>query len=207
MKEKTDRNKQLAEVLPDNRRVTLGSQLGKKNPTATVTSESTFVKKPKFDSNFKIPKKNFGEFKSSGKQTQATKPWEWESITDDQWVLKTLQEGLKLEFQETPHLTALCFGPSQAPRVFTKIFTVVAAHLRIQNTRLATYLDDWLLVNSKEKMLILDREKPLSHLIKLRFIINLKKSSLIPSQEITYIGALFNCKKEKVSPTMERILK
>ncbi|CAG2239350.1 unnamed protein product [Mytilus edulis] len=75
MKEKTDRNKQLAEVLPDNRRVTLGSQLGKRKPTATVTSESTFVKKPKFDSNFKIPKKNFGEFKSSGKQTQATKPW------------------------------------------------------------------------------------------------------------------------------------
>ncbi|VDH92527.1 Hypothetical predicted protein [Mytilus galloprovincialis] len=107
MKEKTDRNKQLAEVLPDNRRVTLGSQLGKRKPTATVTSESTFVKKPKFDSNFKIPKKNFGEFKSSGKQTQATKPWEWESITDDQWVLKTLQEGLKLEFQETPHLTGI----------------------------------------------------------------------------------------------------
>ncbi|XP_071145784.1 uncharacterized protein LOC143085007 [Mytilus galloprovincialis] len=76
MKEKTDRNKQLAEVLPDNRRVTLGSQLGKRKPTATVTSESTFVKKPKFDSNFKIPKKNFGEFKSSGKQTQATKPWQ-----------------------------------------------------------------------------------------------------------------------------------
>ncbi|XP_071123854.1 uncharacterized protein [Mytilus edulis] len=76
MKEKTERHKQLADVLPDNRRVTLGSQLGKRKPTATVTSESTFVKKPKFDSNFKIPKKNFGEFKSSGKQTQATKPWQ-----------------------------------------------------------------------------------------------------------------------------------
>lgn len=256
---------------------------------------------------------------------------EWESITDDQWVLKTLQEGLKLEFQETPHLTgikhtsvnarnlpiilaevedlieknaieivpqaeihqgfystlflvpkktgdlrpvinlkplnqylrkqhfkmdtltkvlnlvkpqdwalsldlkdaylhipvhkthrkflrfciqgkcyqfvALCFGPSQAPRVFTKIVTVVAAHLRIQNIRLATYLDDWLLVNAQEKMLISDREKTLNLLIKLGFIVNLQKSSLIPSQEITYIGALFNFKKEIVSPTMERILK
>ena len=230
---------------------------------------------------------------------------EWESITDDQWVLKTLQEGLKLEFQETPHLTgikhtsvnarnipiilaevedlieknaieivpqaeihqgfystlflvpkktgdlrpvinlkplnqylrkqhfkmdtltkvlnlvkpqdwalsldlkdaylhipvhkthrkflrfciqgkcyqfvALCFGPSQAPRVFTKIVTVVAAHLRIQNIRLATYLDDWLLVNAQEKMLISDREKTLNLLIKLGFIVNLQKSSLIPS--------------------------
>ncbi|CAC5394217.1 unnamed protein product [Mytilus coruscus] len=116
---KTDRKQQLAEVLPDTKRVTLGSQLGKRKPTATITSKSTFVKKPKFDSNFKIPKKNFGEFKSSGKQTPANKPWipvggrlkhfiqEWESITDDQWVLKTLQEGLKLEFQETPHLTGI----------------------------------------------------------------------------------------------------
>ncbi|CAC5403693.1 unnamed protein product [Mytilus coruscus] len=267
-----------AEVLPDTKRVTFGPQLGKRKPTATITSESTFVKKPKFDSNFKIPKKNFGEFKSSGKQTPANKPWipvegrlkhfiqEWESITDDQWVLKTLQEGLKLEFQETPHLTcikhtsvnarnfhiilaevedlieknaieivpqaeihqvhktyrkflrfciqgkcyqfvALCFGSSQAPRVFTKIIIVVAAHLRTQNIRLATYLDDWLLVNAQEKMLISDREKTLSLLVKLGFIVNLQKSSLIPSQEITYIGALFNFKKEIVSPTMERILK
>ncbi|CAC5417774.1 unnamed protein product [Mytilus coruscus] len=120
MKEKTDRNKQLAEVLPDTRQVTLGSQLGKRKPTTTFTSKSTIVKKPKFDNNFKIPKKNLGEFKSSGKQTAAAnKTWipvggrlkhfvqEWESITDDQWVLTTLQEGLKLEFQETPRLTGI----------------------------------------------------------------------------------------------------
>ncbi|VDH90179.1 Hypothetical predicted protein [Mytilus galloprovincialis] len=79
MKEKTDRNKQLAEVLPDNRRVTLGSQLGKRKPTATIPVGGRL--------------KHFIQ--------------EWESITDDQWVLKTLQEGLKLEFQETPHLTGI----------------------------------------------------------------------------------------------------
>ncbi|CAC5399049.1 unnamed protein product [Mytilus coruscus] len=120
IKEKIDRNKQLAEVLPDTRRVTLGSQFGKRKPTTTITSKSTIVKKPKFDNNFKIPKKNFGEFKSSGKQTAAAnKTWipvggrlkhfiqELESITDDQWVLTTLQEGLKLEFQETPRLTGI----------------------------------------------------------------------------------------------------
>ncbi|CAC5394844.1 unnamed protein product [Mytilus coruscus] len=30
---------------------------------------------------------------------------------------------------------ALCFGPSQAPRAFTKIVTVIASHLRNQNVR------------------------------------------------------------------------
>ncbi|VDI14706.1 Hypothetical predicted protein [Mytilus galloprovincialis] len=62
MKEKTDRNKQLAEVLPNTRRVILNLQLGKRKPTAIVTSESTLVKKPKFAGNFKTPKRNFGDF-------------------------------------------------------------------------------------------------------------------------------------------------
>ncbi|VDI77123.1 Hypothetical predicted protein [Mytilus galloprovincialis] len=91
-----------------------------------------------------------------------------------------------------------------------KIDTVVAAHLRIQYIRLATYLDDWLLVNAQEKMLISDREKTPNLQIKQGFIVNLQKSSRIPSQEITYIGTLFNFKKEIVSPTtkcMEIILK
>ncbi|CAC5376712.1 unnamed protein product [Mytilus coruscus] len=102
---------------------------------------------------------------------------------------------------------ALCFGPSQAPRVFTKIVTVIAAHLRIQNVRLATYLDDWLLVNMQKYSLVLDREKTLNLLTRLGFIVNLEKSSLIPAQSITYIGALFNFKKEIVSPTPERMTK
>ncbi len=38
---------------------------------------------------------------------------------------------------------ALCFGPKSASRVFTKIVSVVAAHLRAQSIRLAVYLDDW----------------------------------------------------------------
>ena len=41
----------------------------------------------------------------------------------------------------------LCFGPSTAPRVFSKVISVIAAHLRAQNIRLASYLDDWLALN------------------------------------------------------------
>ena len=37
----------------------------------------------------------------------------------------------------------LCFEPSSAPQVFTKIVAVVAVHLHAQNIRLASYLDDW----------------------------------------------------------------
>ena len=37
---------------------------------------------------------------------------------------------------------SLCFGPTCAPRVFSKILAVIAAHLREQNIRLTSYLDD-----------------------------------------------------------------
>lgn len=102
---------------------------------------------------------------------------------------------------------ALCFGPTQAPRCFTKVVSVVTAYLRMQNVRLASYLDDWLVVNAIRKALLLDREKLLSLLHKLGFIINWEKSALIPSQTVTYIGALFNFRTGMVLPTPERVQK
>ena len=54
---------------------------------------------------------------------------------------------------------ALCFGPTSAPRVFTKIVYVVAAHLRLQNVRLASYLDDWLAVNQLRTNLYFTRSR------------------------------------------------
>ena len=101
----------------------------------------------------------------------------------------------------------LCFGPTSAPRVFTKIVSVVAAHLRAQNIRLASYLDDWLAVNQIRRQLLQDREKCLNRLISLGFIINKEKSELIPKQQITYIGGLFLFDQEIVTPTPDRIKK
>ena len=56
----------------------------------------------------------------------------------------------------------MCFGPTCAPRVFTKLVAVVAAHLHKQNVRLAVYLDDWLNLNQIRHQLLQDRGKCLS---------------------------------------------
>jgi hypothetical protein len=101
----------------------------------------------------------------------------------------------------------LCFGPTSAPRVFTKIVSVVAAILRAQSIRVAIYLDDWLVVNQNKQHLILDREKCLNLLVSLGFIINNQKSSLVPSQKITYLGGIFHLDLGIVTPTIERIEK
>lgn len=101
----------------------------------------------------------------------------------------------------------MCFGPTVAPRVFTKLVTVVAAYLRTMNIRLGVYLDDWLGLNQFRKQLLLDKRMSLELLMSLGFIINLEKSNLIPNQEITYIGALFNLRLGLVLPTEERAQK
>ena len=102
---------------------------------------------------------------------------------------------------------ALCFGPTSAPRVFTKIVAVVAAHLREQNVRLASYLDDWLALNQIRIYLLQDRAKCLNLLTSLGFIVNIEKSSLEPSRTITYIGGLFHLDQGLVFPTPERVQK
>ncbi|MCG7876485.1 MAG: reverse transcriptase domain-containing protein [Candidatus Thiodiazotropha endolucinida] len=101
----------------------------------------------------------------------------------------------------------LCFGPTTAPRVFTKVMSVVTAHLRTQNIRLASYLDDWLVVNQIRRLLLQDRERCLNLLTSLGFIVNREKSDLVPKQEIVYIGGTFHFALRIVTPTPERIKK
>ncbi|VDI82662.1 Hypothetical predicted protein [Mytilus galloprovincialis] len=124
-------------------------------------------------------------------------------------VFQKHRQYLRFCVKNSPCLqfSALPFGPTSAPRVFTKVVSVVAAHLRAQGIRLVVYLDDWFLVNQSSLMLVQDREIVLNLLVKLGFIINLKKSSLTPTQKITYIGALFHLDLGIVMPTQERVLK
>ena len=99
---------------------------------------------------------------------------------------------------------SLCFGPICAPRVYSKIIAVIAAHLREQNIRLTSYVDDWLVLNQIKALLLQDREKCLSLLSSLGFIVNTVKSTLRPTQKITYIGGLFRLDLGLVFPTPER---
>jgi len=99
----------------------------------------------------------------------------------------------------------LCFGPTSAPRVFTKVVSVVASHLRKQHIRMAIYLDDWLGVNQVKQKLIRHREIMLNSLVRLGFLINVDNSNVTPNQSITYIGALFKLDQGIVLSTPERV--
>lgn len=59
---------------------------------------------------------------------------------------------LRFHVQEKAYqIKAMCFSPTQTPRVFTKIIATLPAYLRVQHIRLVAYIDNWLIVNSSLK--------------------------------------------------------
>ena len=100
---------------------------------------------------------------------------------------------------------ALPFGLSPAPRLFTRLVSAVAAFLRERGIRVFCYLDDWLIVASNPQLLISHRDFALDLVQTLGFIINWEKSSLVPTQRPTFLGAEIDLPGQLARPSPERI--
>lgn len=96
---------------------------------------------------------------------------------------------LRFAFQGVVYeYTVLPFGLSLSPRVFVRCTEAAIAPLRKRGLRLATYIDDWLLVAQSPHQLQAHAGLLLSHLASLGFTVNWDKSVLVPSQSIEFIG-------------------
>ena len=82
----------------------------------------------------------------------------------------------------------LCFGLTTAPQVFTRIMAPVSAILHRHGVRMLRYLDDWLILASTEIACIQSRDRLLSVCTELGIQVNFKKSSLVPTQSLVYLG-------------------
>ncbi len=78
------------------------------------------------------------------------------------------------------------YGLSLAPRTFTKFMDAAFSPLRQMGVRILNYLDDWLTLVQSEDELIAH-----SHLEGLGLRINLAKSFLFPSQQTSFLRAVF----------------
>ena len=85
--------------------------------------------------------------------------------------------------------TVLPFGLSLAPRTFTKCMDAALAPLRMRGIRVLNYLDDWLILAQSRAVLIEHTTILLDHLEDLGLSVNWAKSSLSPSQKISFLGA------------------
>ena len=100
---------------------------------------------------------------------------------------------------------ALCFGLSTVPQVFTRIMTPVSSFLHSQGIRLLRYLDDWLVLASSHQEALEARDKVLQMCSLLGIVVNLEKSSLVPSQTTVYLGMVLVSPCLRAFPTPKQI--
>ena len=89
------------------------------------------------------------------------------------------------------HFTALPFGMSLSPLIFSKLMDVIAVFLRHRAISVFPYLEDWLIKNLIRNRLITQTRFCIQSIQSLGFLPNLKKSDLFPSQKFTFIGMEF----------------
>ena len=113
---------------------------------------------------------------------------------------------LRFMFRDTVYqFKALCFGLSTAKQVFTRVMAPVSAILHSLGIRMRRYLDDWLVQSSSRESLLEDLQTVLRLCYELGIVINPKKSCLIPSQVVQYLGVVIDSTSFGASPSVERI--
>lgn len=114
-----------------------------------------------------------------------------------------------LSFQwrkEIYHFTAMPFGLSVAPAVFTGMMNVALKKVREMNVNTIAYLDDWLLWGQTKNDCLVALKKVLSTLRNLGFLVNLEKSELIPQQTLICLGAEWKTSTMEIRLPVEKAI-
>ena len=97
-----------------------------------------------------------------------------------------------------------CFGLITAPQVFTRVMAPVSAFLHHLGIRVLHYLDDGLILAASRNEAIWVRDTVLDLCLDLEIIVSLEKSSLTPSQVVSYLGVRIDSQTFQASPTPSR---
>ena len=100
----------------------------------------------------------------------------------------------------------LPFGLNDSPWVFTRVVATRVGHLRRLGIQVFYYLDDWLLVAESKELLELHLQTPLQWTQDLGFLMNWKKSSLVPQRLPAYLGAQLDIPNLLARPLEHRVL-
>ena len=97
---------------------------------------------------------------------------------------------------------ALSFGLTSAPRVFTKVILPLGHHAHLHAVCLLQYLDDWLLRNPNKSLLARQTSWLLDIIRRVRFVLNVAKSQLTPTQRLIHIGVEYHLDLGLMFPPM-----
>lgn len=115
--------------------------------------------------------------------------------------LRFLWKGKSYQFKALP------FGLCSAPRIFTKVLKPVAAFLRRKAIRVLIYLDDFLLLAATVEEAVKNTQLVVNLLQSRGFTINPKKSLLIPTQVINFLGFKIDSTRMMLSLPAEKTAK
>ena len=102
---------------------------------------------------------------------------------------------------------ALPFGLSSSPYIYTKIVNMVGQRLRLDGVKIFQYLDDWLIYSESRTDLVAQTNHIIRMLDNLGLVINHKKSTLVPTQSIDFLGANIDLKEGRVRPKTQNVKK
>ncbi len=102
------------------------------------------------------------------------------------------------------HFVCLPNGYKDGPRAFTKILKPAFSSLREEGHPSVIYIDDSFLTGDSFEECMMNTQDTVDLLTKLGFTINIKKSSLIPSNTITFLGFIINSREMTISLTQEK---
>lgn len=126
-------------------------------------------------------------------------------------IADSCRKYLRFQFEDekltmsTYEFTALPYGLSVAPRIFTKIMREVMTYLRRQGLKSVFFLDDILCIGNDYNECLHNVQQTVKLLECLGFVINTQKSVLEPQQSCKYLGFIFNSMDMTLSlPTEKR---
>ena len=143
------------------------------------------------------------------------------SIRQDDWMISLdLQDAylqvpihpeshryLRFTMRGVPYqFRVLCFGLTTAPQVFTRLMAPISAILHRYGIRMLRYLDDWLILAESRTACIQARDRLLHLCEELGLQVNHGKSSLVPSQNMTYLGMQILSVRFIAKPTETRVV-
>ena len=99
----------------------------------------------------------------------------------------------------------LCFGVTNAPFIFHRLGESIKEYLNIHGIRIIIYIDDMLILASSFQQCLKDAQVVVDTLVKLGFNIKTEKCILTPSQNVYFLGYLWDSKLLSCSLPEEKL--